>query len=90
MIDLSTAIAATVVFQQWVDMAAFDDLDRGTVRVLDVSGLPGSWVEFSVELPAAALGQSIVLEFIFVSDDFADFDQSGCYIDDAMVTIPGS
>jgi hypothetical protein len=77
MIDLSTALAATVGFQQWVDMDAFDDLDRGTVRFLDVSGFPESGVEFSVGLPATALGQTIVLEFIFVSDDFVDFDQSG-------------
>jgi hypothetical protein len=110
-IDLTAAPAATVVFQQWVDMDDFNDLDRGTVRVLDASALPGtvtelgvvqsvitgrvpvpgpgSWVEFSVELPAAALGQSIVLEFIFVSDGDSIFDQSGWYIDDVMVTIPG-
>jgi hypothetical protein len=107
-IDLSTATAATVVFQHWVDMDEFDNQDHGTVRVLDASGLPGtvmelavvqtditglapvpgSWVEFSAELPAAALGQSIVLEFVFVSDDDDIFDASGWYLDDVMVTTP--
>lgn len=105
-IDLSAATAsATVTFQQWVDMDAFDNLDRGTVRVLDAVGLPGTvtelgvvqaditglgaldWVAFSADLPAAALGQSIVLEFIFESDpdDFAD--ASGWYVDDLEVTV---
>ena len=83
-IDLSAATAsATVTFQQWIDMDEFDNLDRGTVRVLDAAGLPGTvtelgvvqtditglgaldWVAFSADLPAAALGQSVVLEFIF-------------------------
>jgi hypothetical protein len=40
-------------------------------------------------LPAAALGKSIVLEFNFVSDMDA-FVASGWYIDDVVVTIPGS
>jgi hypothetical protein len=105
-IDLTTATAGTVVFQQWIDMDEFDNQDIGTVRVLDASVLPGTvtelgvvqanitgldstgWVEFSVELPAAALGQSIALEFLFMSDDDNIFDQSGWYIDDVMVTTP--
>ena len=105
-IDLTGASAATLVFQQWVDMDDFQNLDRGTVRVLDAAGLPGvvtelgvigsditglsplDWTEFSADLPAAALGQSVVLEFIFVSDGDNLFDQSGWYIDDVIVTTP--
>jgi hypothetical protein len=107
-IDLSTATAASVVFQHWVDMDEFDNLDRGTVRVLQAAGLPGTvtelgvvqaditglsavpgvWVEFTGELPAAALGQSIVLEFVFASDGDDIFDASGWYLDDVMVTTP--
>ena len=106
-IDLTAATDATLVFQHWVDIDDFDNLDIGTVRVLDASVLPGTvtelavvqaditglspggWVEFSVPLPLAALGQSIVLEFVFVSDDFA-LDASGWYIDDLLITVPGS
>ena len=40
-------------------------------------------------LPLAALGQSIVLEFVFVSDDFT-LEASGWYIDDLLITVPGS
>ncbi len=105
-IDLTGAAAATLLFQQWVDMDDFGNLDRGTVRVLDGSDLsggtvtelgvvqanitgfsPGAWVEFSAELPATALGQMVALEFGFVSDDFADSDASGWYIDDVEVLV---
>ena len=106
-IDLTAAPGATLVFQQWLDMDEFDNLDRGMVRVLDASVLPGTvtelgvvqanitgfldgWVAFSAELPAAALGQVISLEFGFVSDGDDIFDASGWYIDDVIVTMPGS
>ena len=101
-LDLSTATEATVTFQQWVDMDEFDNLDRGTVRVLqagtfseievletNITGLdPTGWMEFSASLPAAALGQAVVLEFGFVSDGDAIFDQSGWSIDELIVTTP--
>ncbi|MEO1836403.1 MAG: hypothetical protein ABGZ49_13015 [Akkermansiaceae bacterium] len=107
-IDLTTATGATLIFQQWVDMDEFDNLDHGTVRVLDASALPGtvtelavlqaditglaadpgSWVEFSVELPPAALGQTISLEFGFESDGDDIFDASGWYLDDVTVITP--
>jgi hypothetical protein len=105
-IDLSTATAATVTFQQWVDMDEFDNLDRGTVRILDASVLPGTvtelgvvqanitgldpagWVEFAMDVPAAALGHSIAVEFLFESDADDIFDQSGWYIDSVLVTTP--
>jgi bacillopeptidase F len=41
-IDLTTATRADVVFQHWVDMDDFQNLDSGTVRVLDASVLPGT------------------------------------------------
>jgi hypothetical protein len=105
-IDLTGATEATLVFQQWVDMDDFDNLDRGTVRVLEASGLPGTvtelgvvqatitglnlngWLEFSAEFPAAALGQLITLEFLFVSDGDDIFDGSGWYLDDLTITTP--
>ena len=101
-IDLSTATGATVTFQQWVDMDDFENRDQGTVRVLaagtlaeigvaktNITGLDLlDWVEFSAELPAAALGQSVVVELWFESDDEDIADASGWYIDDVTVTIP--
>ncbi len=101
-LDLSTATGATVTFQQWVDMDEFENLDRGEVRVLkagtfseigvmetNITGLdPAGWVGFSARLPTAALGQSGALEFGFVSDGDAFFDQSGWYIDEVIVTTP--
>ncbi|MFP6859556.1 MAG: LamG-like jellyroll fold domain-containing protein [Roseibacillus sp.] len=63
--------------------------ELGVVQA-EISGFNlNGWVEFTAELPAAALGKSIVLEFIFVSDMDA-FVASGWYIDDVVVTIPGS
>jgi hypothetical protein len=47
------------------------------------------WAEFTAKLPADVLGKSIVLEFIFVSD-MDGFVASGWYIDDLVVTVPGS
>ncbi|MFP6858740.1 MAG: choice-of-anchor J domain-containing protein [Roseibacillus sp.] len=101
-IDLSTASGATLTFQQWIDMDEFNDLDRGTVRVLDaatlvelavveavITGLGAlDWDEFSADLPAEALGKIVLLEFQFVSDGDDIFDASGWYIDDVAVTTP--
>ncbi len=106
-INLSTATAATLVFQHWVDMDDFDTGDTGTVRVLDASALPTvtvletlefdiqglsptGWVEFSKDLTGTSLGNSVMLEFLFVSDNVPDADASGWYIDDVVVTASGS
>jgi len=68
----------------------------GTVTELalvraDIQGLdPSGWVKFSAKLPAAVLGNSIVLEFLFVSDDYEVDDASGWHIDDVLVTVPAS
>jgi hypothetical protein len=104
-IDLTTATEATLVFQQWLDMDEFDNLDSGKVRVLDAAGLPGTvtvlgivqanitgfvnnWARFSADLPPAAFGKSVSLEFVFVSDGVGAFDGAGWYIDDVVVTTP--
>lgn len=105
-IDLTAAVGATLVFQQSVDVDDFENLDHGTIRVLDASALPGTvtelgvvqsnitgrsagnWIEFSADLPPAALGQSIVLEFVFESDGDDVADGAGWYIDDVLVTTP--
>lgn len=103
-IDLTGTTAATVRFQQWLNIDEFEDMDRGTVRVLAAGGLPATvtelavvqgningvtqsgWAAFSAKLPSAALGGRIVLEFEFVSDDFAGFDEAGWYLDDLAVS----
>ncbi|MDA0768335.1 MAG: choice-of-anchor J domain-containing protein, partial [Verrucomicrobia bacterium] len=60
--------------------------ELGVVKT-NIQGLdPAGWAEFSAQLPAAALGETIALEFRFVSDDYADADASGWYIDDVTVT----
>ncbi len=56
---------------------------------MNISGLdPVEWTEFSGEFPAAALGQEVILEFRFLSDNDDSFDQSGWYIDDVAVSAP--
>jgi hypothetical protein len=48
-------------------------------------------VEFSANFTTASLGKSVVLEFVFVSDnddDMGDVVSSGWYIDDVTVTTP--
>ena len=51
-------------------------------------GFANDWEEYSVDLPATALGQEVVLEFVFVSDPDESVIASGWYIDDVQVTIP--
>jgi hypothetical protein len=49
-------------------------------------------VEFSANFTTASLGKSVVLEFVFVSDDDdyeGDYVYPGWYIDDVTVTTPG-
>ncbi|MDG2124208.1 MAG: choice-of-anchor J domain-containing protein, partial [Verrucomicrobiales bacterium] len=64
----------------------------GTVTELavlrtNIQGLnPAGWTQFSKTLPPAALGKSIVLEFLFSSDNVNVGDASGWYIDDVTVT----
>ncbi len=71
-----------------------DDLP-GTVTELaevqaNIQGInPIGWVEFSMELPNAALGENISLEFQFISnndDDSGKANYSGWYIDDVVVS----
>ena len=68
-----------------------------TVSVLETLGAPitgldpAGWVGFSADFTAASLGKSVVLEFVFVSDNDDDSGNqvsSGWYLDDVMVTVP--
>jgi hypothetical protein len=102
-IDLSAAIAASLTMRQWVDVDPFENLDHGTIRVVEpgtfaelgvvethINGLHAApdWLEFSAELPPAALGRSVIIAFGFVSDDDDLFDEAGWYIDDVTVNVP--
>ena len=72
-----------------VRVLAADDLSELGVIDMNISGLdPVEWTEFSGEFPAAALGQEVILEFRFLSDNDDSFDQSGWYIDDVAVSAP--
>jgi hypothetical protein len=98
-IDLTSAAGATLVFQQFRDIeTGFDD--RGSVRVLraaddtqlgadilgPIEGTSTAWQEITVDLPPAALGETIKLEFRFESD--IEVNHAGWYIDDVAVTVP--
>jgi len=103
LIDLTNAGGATLIFAQWVDIEG--GFDSGQVAVLDAddadaelaivaAGIGGNdptdWEQFSVALPAAALGKNVRFEFRFNSDDFTEpgSEQAGWYIDDVNVTVP--
>ena len=105
MIDLTGDARATLSFQQWVEIDPFEDLDGGSVRVLDAASLeelavltPSSingldrleWQMQSLEFPEGAVGKEVILEFLFVSDGDNVLDSSGWFIDDVMVTVPSS
>jgi hypothetical protein len=102
MIDLVNATGATLNFAHWVDIEA--DFDFGSVAVLDATDnselglvvnvvdgdLPGDWTQFSRSVPAAALGKNVIFEFRFFEDGIGLLDQAGWYIDNVVVTVPGS
>ncbi|MFP6882363.1 MAG: LamG-like jellyroll fold domain-containing protein [Roseibacillus sp.] len=91
---------ATLSFQHFADTDLGGDV--GTINVLDadnsdtllvqlVTGIEGiftDWASESFPLPAAAFGKNIKLEFVFTSNGAEVW--SGWYIDDVIVTIPGS
>lgn len=88
---------ATLSFQQFRDADGFGD--RGNVRVLrsadlselfafdaDLTAFDVEWTDFTVPLPASAIGETIVIEFQFISDDTAD-DFSGWSIDNVEINV---
>ena len=96
-IDLTNTGGATLNYFEWRDIeTAFDS---GRVVVLDatdnseiaeienpIDGFSNGWENVSQQIPPAALGREIKIEFRFQSDDIANFP--GWYIDDVLVTIP--
>ena len=51
-----------------------------------VGGSSAGWEEVSLSLPAAALGNTVRIEFRLDSDDVGN--AAGWYIDDVEVTVP--
>ena len=100
-INLTNVTAATLRFQQWIDIDNFDGIDGGSVRILDsttfaelelveenINGLVAGWNAHTAFLSEASLGNSVVVEFRFVSDADGTFDFAGWYIDDVLLTTP--
>ena len=52
----------------------------------DLNSFDVEWNEFSALLPASAIGESIIIEFQFISDDTAD-DFSGWSIDNVEINV---
>jgi hypothetical protein len=88
---------ATLSFWQYIDTEAFPSDDLGSIRVLNaaddsfladvvtnIEGITTTWSPQSIDLPAAANGLSVKLEFRFASD--AGENWGGFYVDDVMVT----
>ena len=88
-----------LTMQHFLDTELAPSNDVGAIRVLDAndlnielgsvaSGLEGfftDWREFSAPLPAAALGNIVILEFRFTSDNFPDTVFGGWYLDDVTL-----
>lgn len=93
----NTIAGATLTCDQYRDGDGFGDL--GTIRILkssdftelgtlnpDLLNIDVDWVQFSADLPAAALGESIIIEFSFTSDGSNDAF-SGWSLDNVEVKI---
>lgn len=97
-IDLTGASAATLRFSQFIDIETdAAATDTAYVNVLDTNltvlanlsqadGTSTDWEDVELFMPPAAVGQPVILEFQFISDNFAN--QDGWYVDDVSVTVP--
>ena len=47
-----------------------------------------AWDEYSADLPAEALGKSVVIEFLFESDADDSIEAAGWFLDSVVVTTP--
>lgn len=99
-IDLTGTVGATLSFAHYHDTELDADLCEIYVRDASGAEIPGlesaiatysdlmnlnyAWEADSIDLPAAALGQTIRIEFRFTSDGGFEFD--GWYLDDVTVS----
>jgi len=87
---------ARLTYRQYIDTESAPSQDLGSIRLLDVDGnfladvvtgiegVTTTWSEESIDLPDAANGLEVRLEFRFQSD--AEENWGGFYIDDVAVT----
>ena len=104
-VDLTAAAGATLNFSQFRDIddgfdfgeirvLDADDADALLAVIVDtdndgVTGTGAGWEDFSVAVPAAALGANVKFEFTYLADDTnVGIDYAGWYIDDVCVTVP--
>jgi hypothetical protein len=59
-----------------------------TADVYVTEGTSADWELVDIPLPVAALGQQIIVEWVFNADGFQGTDQGGWYIDDIEVVAP--
>ena len=53
-----------------------------------IDGVTADWEQVNAELPAAALGKTVIIEFRLTTDELNDVDRAGFYVDDIQVTAP--
>lgn len=88
---------ATLVFWQYIDTEVVPSNDSGSIRLLNaadnsvladiatgITGTTEAWSQQTVDLPAAANGVAVKIEFRFTSDAVEHW--GGFYIDDVLVT----
>lgn len=97
-IDLTGVGGATLSFDQWRDadgvadtaavrfLRASDQAQLGADVVIDMGVFDTSWRPAEVTVPAEALGETVLVEFYFVSDGSADLF-SGWSIDNVEVRV---
>jgi hypothetical protein len=94
--DLSGIVSGTISYQRYVDMEdpqfdfatvnLRDAADDSLIEVLepDIGNGNLTWEGVSHDIPAAAIGKSVIFEIVFSSDNF-DSLQTGLVIDDFKV-----
>ncbi|MED5419077.1 MAG: hypothetical protein VYA27_10255, partial [Verrucomicrobiota bacterium] len=66
-------------------LRASDGTQLGADIVSDLTGSTIDWETFSAPFPPEAIGEEIVIEFQFISDDVANF--TGWYLDDIALKL---
>jgi hypothetical protein len=95
-IPLSGIVSGTISYQRYVDMEdpqfdfatvnLLDATDDSLIEVLEIDIGNGNlaWEGVSHDIPAAAIGKTVIIEIVFSSDNFDSF-QTGLVIDDFKV-----
>ena len=82
-----------------IESPGADLFDYGSIRVLrasdltqlgadiasDITGVSIDWEPYSAALPPEAIGEEVIIEFQFISDDVANFP--GWYIDEVAIAL---